>query len=231
MEISKYFSKKNYLFGDIITMVVNDLFKKYNYDNVLFVRTYTTGHWLDNLLTEKNNVDRILYYTDKVNKPRPSHILTSIIHSDDFENHIISLNKKYDLICFDTYHEYDVSSRDFKILYSVLNENGILISHDCFPWNKTVANPYFIKGKWCGETYISFVNFAYENPNLYYAIINTDTGIGIISKKYLPFLSNKLNKEKQEQLLYLYKNSENYYEYFIKNSEELINSITMNNNE
>lgn len=243
MGIEKYFLNSNYVFGDIISMVVKDLDMEYNFTNVLFIRTYTTGHWLDNLLTDKPNVDRILYYTNNVKNRTLAHNSTIITHSDNFEQAVRSLNKTYDLICFDTYHEYDVSSRDFVIISSLLNESGILISHDCFPWNKTVATPHFIQGNWCGETYISFVNFAYNNPEMFYAILNTDTGIGIASKKDLdkfPYLSNKLNKNKQEYLLSLHENNKNnennkndennfinYYDYFRENSKEIINAISL----
>ena len=59
------------------------------------------------LLIENENIDRILYYTDKIKNPTSSHKLTTIIHSND-------------LICVDTWHEYKVSSRDFKIIPSFL---------------------------------------------------------------------------------------------------------------
>ena len=137
------------------------------------------------------------------------------------------MNKTYDLICVDTWHEYKVSSRDFKIISSFLNESGILISHDCYPWNKKVANPSYIFGEWCGETYISFIEFAYNNPNMFYTVLNIDTGIGIMSKKQMDFLSNTLDKSKQEHLLYLHKNSADPYTYFIENSKDIINSISL----
>lgn len=35
---------------------------------------------------------------------------------------------------------------------------------------------------------------------MFYTILNVDTGIGIISKKQLKFLSNTLDRNKQEQL-------------------------------
>jgi hypothetical protein len=40
----------------------------------------------------------------------------------------------------------------------------------------------------------------------------------------LEFLSNTLDKNKQEQLLYLHKNSNNPYAYFVKNSKDIINT-------
>ena len=226
MDISKYFTKKIYNFGDIISELVTDLYKINNYNNILFIRTCTTGAWLDDILLD-TNVTRILYYTDKIDKIMTSHKSTTIIHSDKFEATLKSLNKSFDLICIDTWHEHKLSLRDFTIISALLNENGILISHDCYPWNEKVANPKYIRGNWCGETYMAFVDFAYSNNNYYYGILNIDTGIGIISKKEFDFLSNKLDKTKQQHLLNLYKynNFNDYYKYFNENSKDIINAI------
>jgi hypothetical protein len=223
MDLTKYLKIKCNNFGDIITSLISDLYNENKYKNILFVRTSTTGSWLDNLLIENQNITRILYYADIKKTFTKSHKLTTTIHSNDLEKYLISLNKTYDLICIDTWHEYEVSSRDFRIISSLLNESGILISHDCYPWNKTVASPKYFPGSWCGETYISFVNFAYNNPNLYYTVLNIDTGIGIISKKELYGLSNILDKKKQEYLL-LQKNIIDPYIYFIENSKDIINA-------
>ena len=224
IDVSSFLKKKSYYNGDIISSLVMDLYKENKYKDILFVRTFTTGNWLDNLLIKNNDVNRILYYTDNINTPTKSHKLTTIIHSDDLEKQILSLNKTFDLICIDSCHEYEKSLRDFKIVSSFLNETGILISHDCYPWNKTVANSSYIPGQWCGETYIAFVEFAYNNPNMFYTVLNIDTGIGIISKKQIEFFSNALDKNKQEYLLFLHKNSKDPYTYFTENSKDIINS-------
>ena len=224
MDISKFLNKKCKLHGTIISSLVLGLYKENKYKNILFVRSCTTGLFLDNLLIKNQDINRFLYYTDKIKNPTTSHQLTTIIHSNDLENHLISLNKTFDLICMDTSHEYEISSRDFKIISSLLNETGILISHDCYPWNKKVANPSYISGEWCGETYIAFVEFAYNNPNMFYTVLNIDTGIGIISKEQKYSLSNTLDRQKQENLLLLHKELKDPYTYFIENSKDIINA-------
>jgi len=55
---------------------------------------------------------------------------------------------------------------------------------------------------------------------MFYTVLNIDTGIGIMSKKQMDFLSNTLDKSKQEHLLYLHKNS-------TENSKDIINSISL----
>jgi len=226
IDIYKFLNNKSNINGDVISSLITDVYNENKCKDILFVRTFTTGNWLDNLLIENQNIIRILYYTDNINTPTKSHESTKIIHSNELENQILSLNKKFDLICIDSCHEYEVSSRDFKIVSSLLNETGILISHDCYPLNKILANPSYIFGAWCGETYIAFIEFAYNNPTMFYTVLNIDTGIGIISKKQTHFLSNELDKIKQEYLLHLHKNSKDAYTYFTENSKDIINSYT-----
>ena len=226
IDVSTFLNKKSIINGDIISSLILDLYKENKYKNILFIRTFTTGAWLDNILNKNEDINRILYYTDNIQTRTKSHKLTTIIHSNDLEKQLLSLNKTFDLICIDSCHEYEISSRDFRIISSLLNETGMLISHDCYPWNKTVANPSYISGSWCGETYIAFIEFAYNNPNMFYTVLNIDTGIGIISKKQLNFLSNTLDKNKQEYLLYLHKNSKDPYSYFTENSKDIINSYS-----
>jgi hypothetical protein len=173
---------KEYKNGDIISLFITHLYNEYKFKNILFVRTCTTGDWQDKLLINEKNITRILYFTNKTEKKTNSHKLTNIIDSNDLENTLKLLNKNFDLICIDPFHEYNESKRDFSILSSFLTKNGILISHDCFPENKDMSTPYFKEGGWCGETYVAFIEFAYKNPSMYYAILNIDTGIGIMSK-------------------------------------------------
>jgi hypothetical protein len=225
MDISKYISFK-YSNGEIISKFIIDFINLYDCKNILFVRTPTTGAWLDNIFVNDTRVTRILY--DTHTKKYKYHKTTKIIEPNVFEYTLDSLNKKFDLICMDPFHEYTHSKRDFNLLYSYLSDIGTLISHDCFPMTKELANPSYKSGNWCGETYIAFVEFAYNNPTLYYGLLIIDTGIGIISKLHIDFLKNNLNMEKQEFFLSLYKNNSNdRYKYFCENSQELVNSVNL----
>lgn len=173
---------------------------------------------------DDKNVTRIMYFTNKTSNFTKPHNSSIIVSSEKFSDTIKSLNTKYEIICIDTFHEYNESNRDFSLIHELLSPSGILISHDCFPFSKDMATPKYKKGHWCGETYIAFVNFAYNNPNYYYTVLNIDTGIGIMSKtKFDNILETNLNTVKQEQLLSLHKNFENVYDYFVENCSDIIN--------
>jgi hypothetical protein len=219
MDLNNYLNISKYSNGEIISKLVVDLDKLNNFNNILFIRTPTTGEWLDKILTNNSRVTRILYTPNVIfNHKYRYDKNTIIINSDDLQNTFIYLDKKFDLIVIDPFHEYDYSKRDFELCYLYLSEIGMLLSHDCFPPSINHSNKkYIFAVPWSGETYIAFVEFAYNNPKLYYGLLNIDTGIGIISKKNMEYLSNNLNRQKQEELLKLYNNNnDNIYYFFVK---------------
>jgi hypothetical protein len=59
---------------------------------------------------------------------------------------------------------------------------------------------------------------------MYYTVLNVDTGIGIMSKQQINYLSNSLDKNKQKHLLDLHKKLQDPYTYFTTNSKDIINS-------
>lgn len=98
--------------GSVITKFVNDYIDKFKCKNILFVRTPTTGAWLDNIGIHNNNIFRITYDTQFVTKINSSNIKNKIKYKD-LEQQLINLNKQFDLICVDPFHEYEPSKRDF----------------------------------------------------------------------------------------------------------------------
>jgi hypothetical protein len=193
----------------------------YHFKNILIVNTNFTGKFLDNFFPDDERITRIKYTPD----------------SYDFFINLINNNSgntenKFDLICLDPYHEYKESIGSFNILLPLLSENGILISHDCNPPNFESAYYKCKKGIWCGITYATFVEIAYNNPNLYYAVIDNDYGLGIISKNKIDYVKKITDNEKQLHFLNLfYANKyKEAYDYFKGNTVDIINLITENTN-
>ena len=211
----------------------NFLHNKYMFKNVLVVRSCTTGEFLDELVLDNTNITRITYITDKqrsiidirekINILRKTH---KVIKYGALQEQLNTINMKYDLICLDPFHEYEHSYNDLFLLKSLLTENGVLICHDCYPSNKIYTTPYYKIHEWSGITYAVFVELAYNNPDLYFAVINVDYGLGIISKKQIEFVKKGFNCELQKEFVTLLKNNNtNIYEFFIDNATELINII------
>lgn len=222
MDIASYL-KERYCNGKVVQMIYNDLNKIKNFKNVLFVRTSTTGRWMDTMLDNNSevNVTRIMYRTLDDSKLNPQY---NIIDHSELETFLISLNKTFDFICIDPFHEYYESHYDLSKLPAFLTNEGILISHDCCPIAKQYSTPLYISGGWSGVTYACFVEFAYNNPDWFYAVIDNDTGIGIMSKQELAPLSQNFNREKQEKLIQMtLEMNDDTYTYYRSNAKELIN--------
>lgn len=215
----KYLSAKVVVGGEVAKMVCRDLYKPQA--SILLLRSTTTGMWIDSLFETEANVTRIMYSLGK--RTECCNFSTILLDYSELVDYIGSLNKKFDLICMDTFHEYTESSQDFSLLISYLSDTGVLISHDCSPAIKDHAEPLFKGGFWCGVTYAAFVEVAYKNPQWFYGVLDTDTGVGIVSKTELGFLSSTLNGEKQKHLLELIKEDKDAYTYFRENGKELIN--------
>ena len=226
MELHKYLYEKK-TNGDIVKMVFDDLHYLKKFKNILFVRTPTTAPWMDNMLKNELNINivRIMYTIIQGNyskNPNYTHI-----EHHKIDDYLKSLNIKFDAICIDPYHEYKESSMDFNILSSYLTDDGILISHDCYPPKKEYATPKFKYNYWCGLTYICFIELAYNNPQWYYSIINNDNGVGIMSKNIISPLTNNTIVDRQKQLeLINLKQNNTAYDYFIQNKHNLVNIIS-----
>ncbi len=182
-----------------------------HFKNILVVNTETTGSFLDTMFLEKRTT-RIMY--------------TRNIH-DQLATKLKEINQTFDLICLDPFHEYKESSEDLELLASYLSEDGVLICHDCYPPNSKIASRDFVKGEWCGVTYLAFIEFAFQHSTMFYGIINRDYGLGIISKKEIKYVKKIIDHEKQNKCITLFKNGfdEQAYEYFTTHLNEIMNVI------
>jgi len=213
--------------GEVVSKMIEDLHKEKRFKNILFIRTPTTGAWMDTIFKKQTaNVTRLMYTAGAMTANSYMKRLYTVIGHSDFESHIRGLGVQFDLICIDPFHEYAESASDFSVLPLFLTDDGIIISHDCHPPKKEWATSQFKSGGWCGVTYVAFVEFAYNNPNWFYIILNNDTGIGMMSKKPMASLKNTFNRELQKQLIDMFKaGDDTTYDFFCANSKELINAI------
>ena len=112
LNISKYSN------GEIISKLVRDLDKQNYFNNILFIRTPTTGEWLDKILMDDERVTRVLYTPNiTFSHMYRYHKNTINCNSDDLQNSFMYLDKKFYLIVIDPFHEYEYSKRDFELFY------------------------------------------------------------------------------------------------------------------
>ena len=139
--------------------------------------------------------------------------------SDDF----FKTNKeKFDLVFIDGLHVYDQVKQDIINSLEVLNNNGVILIHDCLPekiWEQNVPR---MNGAWSGDVW-KVIPFFRSNSNIDVYTCVADRGIGIIFKRHnknILKLEQDTKKLKFEDYYYNYKSYMN-----LVSSEELENII------
>ncbi|MFT5883849.1 MAG: hypothetical protein ACI9IP_000299 [Arcticibacterium sp.] len=117
--------------------------------------------------------------------------------SDTFFKKRKNVIKQLDVVLVDGLHTFRNSLNDVLNSLKYLNENGIIIMHDCLPPNKAAATPtkFFPTKKerkamdgwtnqWCGDVYKSIIYLLAKYPDtLKTCVVNTDYGLGIVRPK------------------------------------------------
>ena len=90
---------------------------------------------------------------------------------------------KYDIIFIDGLHlDYQVE-QDITNSLKHLNEGGTIVMHDCSPIKEEHQVEEYVVGKtWNGTTWKAYVKFRMTDENLSMCVVDTDHGVGIITK-------------------------------------------------
>lgn len=129
--------------------------------------------------------------------------------------------KKYDCIFIDGLHTYEQVKKDIVNSINCVNENGIILIHDCLPNNVYEQNVPRSTYIWNGDVWKAIVEMRTKEDFQTY-VINADHGIGVILKKknqnLIKINETNFKKLKFKDFFYNYKNWMNIIEY-----EEFIN--------
>ncbi|WCL81384.1 class I SAM-dependent methyltransferase [Saprospira sp. CCB-QB6] len=112
--------------------------------------------------------------------------------SDDFfaairQSKLLSADTRFDLIFIDGLHLAEQVDRDIKNALDFIKDDGFIVLHDCNPPTIWHAREKFYfaytpaTGYWNGTTWKAFVK-ARQNKELYSCCIDTDWGVGLLSK-------------------------------------------------
>jgi hypothetical protein len=132
--------------------------------------------------------------------------------SDAFfkENEPLLAENSLDLTFIDGLHTYEQSLQDTLNSLQHLNENGIIVLHDCNPLDKLAAFPATSidearkelanlpnwKNIWNGDVWKTIVYIRKNHPELTAFVLNTDHGLGFVYKKkrdHLPEIFNSFD--------------------------------------
>lgn len=103
--------------------------------------------------------------------------LTYRMTSDDF--FIAYPEKKYDIIFIDGLHLETQCDKDIKNALQHINEDGIVVVHDCLPTSEQCQAEENPNGSWVGTVWKSMVKYT-QFTSLDIKIIDVDWGVGII---------------------------------------------------
>jgi SAM-dependent methyltransferase len=127
---------------------------------------------------------------------------------------------QFDLIFIDGLHTAEQADRDIANSLEILAEGGFIVMHDCNPPTEWHAREEFRFGRspagkyWNGTSWKAFLKWR-KNKDVYSCCVDTDWGVGIISKKFLLGKATSLANE--------------FYEYkvFEAHRKEFLNLLTM----
>ena len=158
----KYNFPQNFYRWDLIDYLI----KKNNYKNYLEI-----GCDQDQLFSKINIENKIgvdPYSGGNIRKT-----------SDQF---FLENKKKFDVVFIDGLHEYKQVKNDILNSVNCLNENGIILVHDCMPdsLGKQAVPRY--KMQWNGDVWKAIVDLR-QNDNLEIYTCEIDQGIGVIKNK------------------------------------------------
>jgi hypothetical protein len=144
--------------------------------------------------------------------------MTSDVFFDKLSNNeVLNLNIRFDIIFIDGLHLAEQVDKDIKNAINFIKEDGLIVLHDCNPpseWHAredynfihTPADEY-----WNGTTWKAFLKWRF-NPTINSCCIDSDWGVGILSKKYEigksidyvnPFFEYKILEENRKHYLNL----------------------------
>lgn len=202
----KYYSKGKHIFNDLHYLDVNDKIK------LECLKTLTRTDIIKYLIGLKGN--DTVYLEIGVRDPDDnfSHINASQKYSvdpgvefkanpvdfkmtsDQFflelsEGEILSKDLKFDVIFIDGLHLAEQVDRDIENAFKNLKSDGFIVLHDCNPLSEWHARENFeyiytpAYKAWNGTTWKAFLKWR-SNSSIYSCCIDTDWGVGILSKKH-----------------------------------------------
>ena len=162
------------------TQLINTLIEKNNYKKYLEIGLDNPYNNFCNIKCDlKHSVDPYFEKdhqgTDAPIKEEFFKYLTYRITSDEF---FASNDMKYDIIFIDGLHHEDQVGRDIINGLKHLNENGVIIVHDCLPKSEIAQIVPRKSGEWNGDVWKAITML--HTQNIEYTVVDTDYGCAII---------------------------------------------------
>jgi Methyltransferase domain len=139
---------------------------------------------------------------------------------------------RFDIVFLDACHEYESTRRDMQDALSLVNDNGIIVMHDCLPDSEALCTPsHGDLVEWYGVTYKAYLDVLMARNDLWYCTVDTDCGCGMIRSNRKTRLYKRA-VDGDEACLRAWRNvGDNYaaaYRIYDCNRDALMNVVTVN---
>lgn len=181
--------------------LINLFIFKYKFTSYLEIGIHNRWDCFEKIVAfEKEGVD-----------PAPLHGCTHTMTSDDYFRQL-DPNRKFDIVFIDGLHLREQVMKDVINSLNHLNNNGIILVHDCLPPTEEHQRREDNGSQWMGDSWKAIAELRTTRSDLSVRTIDTDCGIGEIRKKfssvYIPSTTDYLN-----------------WDYFSKHRDELMNVV------
>lgn len=186
--------------------IINYLIEKNNFKTYLEIGVENPKNCFDKInLSNKTSVD-----------PNPLGEVTHKMTSDEyFQSHVH--DTIFDIVFIDGLHTMEQVDKDISNSLKHLSENGIIVLHDCNPEDEQRQMELDDTRRkiraWNGTVWKSIAKLRTQNSNLQVLVVDTDEGIGIITRG--------------QSELFQSDDFELSYDFLTKNRKELLNLITV----
>ena len=212
--------------------IINALIKKNNYKTYLEIGVRDKECFNQIIIDDKKGCDPLdeeflaefsVAKSTSEKKWKPSEIDVDFRMTSDeyFKNH----NHKYDIIFIDGLHLNEQVYRDINNSIDCLNKGGVILMHDCLPLEEDHQKVPAVTSYWNGDVWKAFVRVRNERTDVEMSVIDTDTGVGMITfdKKKKPAIKGKITLDWDN----FSKNREDWMN--IKSTEEFIKEVGVEN--
>ena len=166
--IERFKKKINFNFPDNFSRLdmINYFIRKMDYKNYLEIGC------------DKNQIFSKIFLKNKIGVDPASGGNVRLTSDQFFEEN----SNNFDIIFIDGLHEYKQVKRDILNSIECLNDNGIILVHDCLPESLAKQAVPRYKMQWNGDVWKAIVDLRREK-HLEIFTCKIDQGIGIIQKK------------------------------------------------
>ena len=129
--------------------LMHELARIHDYRSILEISTANSGYTYNEIDQSRFDVCRRLSYlapddwTDgaSVDYRSSDHDTSECLHQ------IQAQGLRFDIVFLDACHEYNCSHRDLRTALELVNDDGIIVVHDCLPENQVGCAPF--RGRYC----------------------------------------------------------------------------------